>query len=134
MGSRFSGVIAARISFAQSGIFRLRDAVDGVDQVEPGGALCLETPFSPRREPVKATPPLSGLFHPSPLDQSPRLQAIEQGIKRCYVELQYAVRALLDQLADLVAMPRSMLDQGQYEQFSTALFQFPIYPWLCNMF
>src|SRR5882757_5944518 len=121
MASRFSGAIAARISFAQSGILCLRNALDRVHQVKPGGTLCLQTPFSSRRQPIKTTAALAGLFHPPPLDQSPRLQAVQQGIKRSYVELQYTVRAFFNQLADFIAMSRSMLDQGQDEQFRAAL-------------
>jgi hypothetical protein len=69
---------------------------------------------------------LAGALHPAPLQPSPRLEPVEQGIERGDLESDPAVRSLIDQPADLVAVARSVLDQGQNEQLGAAFLQFAV--------
>lgn len=50
-----------------------------------------------------------------------RLEAVEQRVERRDVEFEQAVGALLDQLADLVAVPGAVLDQRQHQELGAAL-------------
>src|SRR5215813_13412430 len=63
------------------------------------------------RQFVKTSPPLPGFLHPTAFDPAALFQPVKQEIKRGGVELQHAVRARLDQLADFVTMTRAGLQQ-----------------------
>ena len=96
--------------------------MDCVDEIEPGGALGLQDLFPLGRQPVIAPPPLASFFHPSSGNESTLFQPVEQRVEGGHVELQHSVRALFDQLADFIAVPRAVLDQGENEEFCAAFF------------
>src|SRR5215213_5835404 len=104
-----------------------RHAVERGEELAPGIALRGEH-FSPFRcQLVIAAAALPGLLHPLPLNPSAFLHPVEQRVQRSYVELQHPPGPLPDQLRDLIAVPRGVLDQRQDQQFSTPLFQLLIY-------
>src|ERR1700733_11623857 len=123
---RFNGAIASPMSFDQSCILGLRDQPDRVHEVGPGRTLRLQHLLPLRCEFVITATALAGLFNPSPLDQAACLQPIQQWIEGSNVVLQHSVGPLLDQLADLVAVASTVLNEGEDQQLSTALLQFPI--------
>src|SRR5262245_42603042 len=77
-------------------------------------------------EAVEAAAPLAGLLGPPALQPAALLEPVEQGIERRDVELEAAAGALLDQLADLVAVAGARLDHRQDDQLRGALFQLAI--------
>src|SRR5262245_48340708 len=102
--------------------FDAGDAADRAREHLPGAALRGQHPAPLRRQTIEPPPALAGFLRPTPLDPFALLEAIEQGIERRGIEPQRAVGSRLDQLADVVAVPRPVLDQGENEQFSAALF------------
>src|SRR5687767_831456 len=72
---------------------------------------------------VHAPPPLAGLLGPAPLDPSALFELIEERIERRGVEGHRSARSLLDQLGDVVAVPRTDLDERQDEELGAPLFQ-----------
>src|SRR4051794_26337072 len=65
---------------------------------------------------IEAAAPLARLLHPPPRDPAALLHAVEEGIERCDVEGEDAARAGRDELAEIVAVPRLMLQQRQDEE------------------
>src|ERR1035438_7774003 len=103
-----------------------RDAIDRVHKFGPRAALLLEDCLALRRELVISASPLTGLFHPAARDEAALFQPVEQRIKRGDIELEHAIRSLFDLLADLVPVARTVLDQGQNEEFCAAFFQLTV--------
>src|SRR5262245_58331120 len=92
------------------------DTVDRGDEVLPPAALGRED-LAPRgRQPVVAAAPLAGLLDPLAPDPAALLEPVQQRIEGRNAEAQRAAGAVLDQLADLVAMPRAGLDERQDQQ------------------
>src|SRR5688572_13110365 len=96
----------------QSGMTDPGDTAQRHDELFPAAALAGEHAAAGGRDAVEAAAPLARLLDPAPLNQLPALEAIEHGIERGDVELEHALRSLFDQLADLVAVPGAVLDQG----------------------
>src|SRR5262245_31164762 len=103
-----------------------RDARDGRHELLPRVPLRREHAFSFGGNAVVATPALSRLFDPAPLDHAAFLEAIQERIERCGVERQNAGRARFDELAQLVAVSRLCLDERQDEQFGASLFHLAV--------
>src|SRR5437868_1589581 len=107
----------------RSGISRranLRHPVQRTEKVVP------HTPLLAQRAPpgggqfVIPAPPLPGALDPAPFDQAAVLEPIEGGVEGGDVEVDGAVGAAGDQLADLVAVPLPLLEQRQDEQLGAA--------------
>jgi hypothetical protein len=90
-----------------------RDQIHRLDEVPPCLALAIEDPSARWCQAVKGAAPPAFLFNPSTLQPTTLLQAVEQRIERGDVKLEVAVRAALDQFADVVAVPRSRLKDRQ---------------------
>src|SRR5262245_35389351 len=103
----------ARTAAFQSCMAGLRDAVDGGDEPTPAAALLREHASSLSCETVITAPALTFLLDPLTDDPSAALEAVEQWIERRDLETDGAVGALLDHLADLVAVSRPRLEQRQ---------------------
>ena len=69
---------------------------------------------------VIAPPPLAGLFHPASLDPAAILHPVERGVEGGQREPQVAVRSLFDQLGNLVAVMRFVLDHRQDQDLGAA--------------
>src|SRR5262245_33066854 len=70
---------------------------------------------------VETSAPLTGLLDPAPFQPAALFEPIEQRIKRCNVKLDLAARLGLDELADLVPVPRAHLDARQDDELCGAL-------------
>src|SRR5580700_965928 len=126
--SAASGKPASRrsISFFHSGMFGPGHALDGLDEGCPAALLRRQNFASQGCQAVIPAPPLPGLFHPPSLDPAALLQPVQQRIQRRHMEAQGASGALLNELADLVAMPRAAFYQRQDQQLRTALLQLAV--------
>src|ERR687883_1594761 len=100
-----------------------RDAVDRQHELAPRTALGREHLPPLAREAVVAAAPLAGLLHPPPLDPAAPLELVEERVERGHVEPEHAAGAGLDQLAQLVAVPRLVLEQRQDHQLRAPLLQ-----------
>src|SRR4051812_27205612 len=100
-----------------------RDADQRVDEGVPAGAALRQDAPAAGGDAVVALAALACALDPSPLDQPPGLHAIEERVERGGVECEDAVRALLDQLGDLVSVPRPLFEQREHEHFSAALLE-----------
>src|SRR4029079_18764653 len=109
-----------------SGMFGSCDLLNRVDELAPVAPLRGEdlAPFDGQA--VEAPPALAGFLDPPPGDPAALLEAVEQRIERRHLELEAAARALLDQLADFIAVPRPRLDQRQDQQLGAAFLQLPV--------
>src|SRR4026209_309035 len=96
-----------RRSSFQSGIVHSRDEAHRVNESLPRLTLADENPPPLGGEAVEAAPAVAGLFDPAAAPPAGLLAAGEQGVERRDVELQPPVRPRFDQLADLVAVPRT---------------------------
>src|SRR5215204_2142756 len=106
-----------------SGMICSRDSGDRFDELAPVIALCGQHAPAVGRDAVEAPPALARFLHPPARDPAALLEAIEQRIQGCDLEVQPAVRALVDQLADLVAVAGAGFDQREDEQLGAALLQ-----------
>src|SRR2546422_471087 len=70
--------------------------------------------------------PLAGFFDPAALNPPALLEAIQQRVERGDAKLEDSLRARLNELAEVVAMPRLILDEREDQQLGAALFQLPI--------
>src|SRR5262245_19848894 len=100
--------------------------MDGRHEGLPGAALRREHPSAFEGQPVVAPPALPRLLDPPALDPAALLEPVEQRIERRDVEAQRAVRARLDQLADVVAVPGPRLEQREDHQLGAPLLQFAV--------
>src|SRR5262245_59662208 len=106
-----------------SSTFNSRDPADRVGELAPGVALRLQHLLSGRRQPVVAAAALTRPLDPAALDPAALLEAIQQRIQRRDAELQHTARARFDQLAEVVAVARLILDERQDEQLGASLLQ-----------
>src|SRR5262249_15226671 len=75
-----------------------------------------------------APAPLSRLLDPAALQPTALLEPVQERVERGDVEAHQAVRAGGDELADLVAVARPRLDEGQDEQLRAALDELLVCP------
>src|SRR4029079_4432541 len=114
--------ISSLIARGHSGIFDSSDAADRLDELAPGVALGLEHLGAGRGEPVVAAPALAGLLDPAALDPAALLEAVEERIQMSDTEAEAAARPGFDQLAQVVSVPRLILDERQDQQLGAAFF------------
>src|SRR4029453_16542185 len=100
------------------------DAVDRLHELPPGRPFAGEHLPALRGEPKEAAAPLAGPLLPAAFDESAALEPDEHRIERRDAQIQLAARALLDALADVVAVPRSRLEQGQDQELRAAFLEF----------
>ena len=81
------------------------DAVDRWGEHLPAAALDGKHFTALRRQPIKPASPLARAFCPAAFNPATLFEAVEQGIERRDRELQRAAGTLLDELADVVAVP-----------------------------
>src|SRR6185369_2743557 len=113
----------ARTAVRQSCIAFSGNSVDGGDELAPTRALGLERGTAGRGELVEAPAPLAGFLDPAADDPAAVLHAVEQRIERRDVEAQNAARPRLDELLELISVPRLGVEQSEDEKFGAALFQ-----------
>src|SRR5206468_9090557 len=82
---------------------------------------------------IVAAAPLSGPLDPAAVDQPSVFETIERRIQRRGMKGDRAVRPLLDQLADFVAVPLPFIEQREDQNFSAAPFQLALEQRRCHM-
>src|SRR6186997_1046145 len=102
-----------------------RDQVDRAHERRPTAALDGKHFAALRGQAVEPAAALAGTFGPASFNPAALLETVEEGIERRHGELERATGALLDQLADVVAVPRAVLDQRQNQQLGAAFLEFP---------
>src|SRR6187551_2217388 len=125
-GSSDMPAMRRRICCVQSCMLGLRDPLHRLDEGGPGAAPLAQRLPAVGGEPVVAAASLRRPLDPAALDQSLCFEPVEQGIQRGDVEAQRAAGASVDELADLVAVPGALLDEGEDEQLRGALLQLAI--------
>src|SRR5215471_88944 len=98
--------------------------VDGVGELFPRGPLALEHRAAFGRQPVEPPAALAGFFRPPPGDEPAGFQPAQHRIERPDAEREPSAGSGFDELADLVAVPRARLEEGEDEQLRAALLQF----------
>src|SRR5688572_20593880 len=126
VGERRSDDKRGRTWPAQSGKFVSRHASYRLDECRPGLPLLGEEALSLRRQLVEPAAAFVGLLDPGALDPAALFEAIEQGVEGVDVELQLTARPGLDQLAQVVAVPRARVEQREDEQLRRSAFQFTV--------
>src|ERR1051326_4309525 len=86
VGSRFRWARRLRTSSLKSGIFNLRDAIDGGHEGLPGATLRAQNFFSLRREPIVTAAALLGFIHPAAFNPAALFQPVPQRIPRPHLE------------------------------------------------
>src|SRR5262249_42615495 len=107
-------------------MFQTCDSIYRLNESAPAAALGGQHLLSRGRQPVVAAPALAGLLDPAPLYPAAFFKPVQQRIQRGNVEPHHPARPDLDQLADLVAVPRAILDKRKNQQFGAALLKLPI--------
>src|SRR6266705_3064571 len=107
-------------------MFHPGDATDCGDELAPCIALRGEHLRALRREAVVPAAALAGLLDPPAVNPPALLEAIEHGVERGDAERENAARSGLDQLAEVVAMARLVLDERQDQELSTPLFELAV--------
>src|SRR5262245_7730059 len=120
VGSSCRAIMRLLTTAFQSRMASLRDAVDGGDEAAPALALVGEDAAAFAGQAVVAAAALAFLFHPLPGDPAAALEPVEQGIERRDLEPHGALRALLDHLADLVAVAGSRFDEREDDELGAA--------------
>ena len=129
-----SGVLSHRTSFACRSFTSLTalscaDAVRRIhaghlaerrDEPAPVFALFRQDRAAGLGDAVVAAPALAGLLDPASLDPAAVLEAVERGVERREREAEVAAGALFDQLRDLVAVVRFVLDHREDHDFGAA--------------
>src|SRR5579871_1396277 len=82
VGSRFRRARRLRTSSLKSGIFNLRDAIDGGHKGLPCAPLRAQNFFPLGREPIVTAATLLGFIHPAAFNPTALFQPIEQRIQR----------------------------------------------------
>src|SRR5262245_55805258 len=99
------------------------DARERVDELLPAGAVAGEHAPALGRDAIEPAAALAGFLDPAPDDESALLQPVEHGVERGDVELEDAVGALVDELADLVAVAGALLDEREHEELGAPLLE-----------
>src|SRR5438876_695414 len=98
-----------------------RHAVQRVEERAPAPALGIEHFLARSREMVETPPAAAAALHPLARDQAAAFEAVERRIERGHVERDGAVRPLVDQLGDLVAVAIAFFEQREDEHRGAAL-------------
>src|SRR5215471_6543630 len=122
-GSPWLAASRARISARQSRMAHLHDAADRADELLPALSLRIEDCDSFARDRVVSPASLPGALDPPTHDPPAFFHAVEQGIQRRDVEGEHAARSRLDELRQLIPVPRFRLEQGEHEELGTAFLE-----------
>src|SRR5262249_40589042 len=132
-GGKFNSAIDWRISALKSGIFNSGDSPNRFYKFAPAVTTGRQDLFAGARKSIISPLTLPGLFQPTATDPSPRLQSVEQRVKRRNAEPQGASRAQFDQLPDFISVARPVLQQRQNQQLGASLLQLAVRELNCHM-
>src|SRR6185295_10955172 len=117
-------VSRTRANSCQSRIADAHHVVDGGDVGLPRRALLRQHAPALTREPVETALALARLLDPTALEPPAVLEPEQRRVQRGQREGQPPARPGLDELADLVAVPGSGLDERQDQHLDAALLEF----------
>lgn len=117
---------ALRIAALKSGILDPGNARDRGHELAPTIALRRQNFSAGGREPIITASPLARLLDPPPADPPPFFQAIKQRIERSGVETQRPARPQINELPNVIAMPRPIPQQRENEQLRASFLSFTI--------
>src|SRR5262245_36252821 len=100
------------------------EVLDEGEELTPFLALRREELAAAGRDAVAAPPALVRLLYPASLNQAALFEFVERGVERGEVERQRAVGSFVDQLHELVAMTRCVLEKRQHDEFCGPLLGF----------
>src|SRR5687767_9400940 len=123
-GECAGSAIRSRTKASQLRTARSDHVVDGRHVGRPRLSLLLEHAAAILRQPVITALAFAGLLDPAALDPAAILEAEQGRVEGRERELQPAAGSLLDQLADLVSVPRPRFNQRQHEHLRAAFLQF----------
>src|SRR5262245_7114511 len=103
-------------------LFDWRYFVERGKEIRAWGALVIEYVAPCGGKPIVTSTALARFLDPSALDPPTSFEPVQQRVERRYVKLQNAVRALLDQLRDFVAVPRTFFDEREDQHLGAASF------------
>src|SRR5262245_37244737 len=106
----------ARRSAVHSGIVHSGNEAHRFDKGFPRAALACQDLSPGSGQAVETPSSLPGLLDPPALQPAAFLESIEERIERRDMELECSVRTLLDQFADLVAVPGTRFEDRQDDQ------------------
>src|SRR5262245_41582672 len=109
-----------------SGMFISCHAPDGLDKCLPGLPLLGQDTAPVGRHSVEPAAAFVGLLHPGALDPAALLQPVEQGVEGIDMKFQMAARPCLDQLAEVIAVSGTRVEQREDEQFGGPAFQLAV--------
>src|SRR5436190_18594104 len=107
-------------------MFHLRDPGHGRREALPGGALGGEYPPAFAREAIETPAALAGFFRPPAFQPTARFEPVEHRVQRGHFEPDAAVGSLVDETADLIAVPRPGFDERQDHQLGAPLLELAI--------
>src|SRR5689334_3465172 len=104
-----------------------QNLVDRLTEFFPCRLLPLQHGASLRRQSIKAAATFTGFFHPLAVDEPAIFEAAEHGIQRADPEGEPSVRARLDELADLVSVSRSRVEEREDDELGAAFLEFVVW-------
>src|SRR5882724_7582294 len=102
---------------------RQRHLLHHPNQFPPTPPLFRQSLPPHRSQFVKPPSPLSRFLHPLAFDPTPPLQPIQHRVQRRHVKIHKPARSLLDQLRDLVTVPRPIFQNRKDKYLRRALLQ-----------
>src|SRR5262249_17875367 len=108
----------------RSRILHSGEVPDQREELPPLLALRLEHAASLRRDRVIAPPPLAGLLDPAAVNPFPFLELVQRRVEGGEVEGEGAAGSLFDQLRELVAVERLIVEEREHDQLGRALLGF----------
>jgi hypothetical protein len=107
-------------------MFLSRNSADCKHKIGPAAALVFQHFLSYGSEPIVSASALSLPLDPSPSDEASLFEAVEQWVERGNIEFEEPLRALFDQLANLITVAWALLNKREDKQFCTTLLQFSL--------
>src|SRR6267143_730710 len=116
---------AVQRSRGDSGMGETGKVADEREELTPFAALRGEELAAARCDAVVAAAALIRFLHPASLNQGALFELVEGGVERREVEGERAARSLVNQLDELVAVARLVLEEREDDQFGGPLLGFP---------
>src|SRR6478609_180731 len=101
----------------------LRDLVERVDEVAPDASTRAEHLAAGGGQAIKTAASLTRLLDPAARDPAVFFELVQEGIERGRLETEPPIRALLDDLRQLVAMAIRSVEDREDQEFRAALLQ-----------
>jgi len=87
--------------------------MDAGHKFAPAAKLRSENSAAVPREPIIPAATLAAFFDPAPLYPAAPFEAVQEWVERSHMEANRSARALLNELADFIAVTRSRLNERE---------------------